>query len=55
MLLFEMGCVAGPPTAGALAGRLGLEAVFLLAAGLALATAIVRPGADQHGRDRDEC
>lgn len=55
LLLFGMGCVVGPAAAGTLAGGLGLEIVFLLAAMLALATtlatAFVRPGTNRHDRE----
>ena len=46
LLLFGVGCILGPAASGSLAGSLGLEAVFLLAAGVALATALVRPSKD---------
>lgn len=43
LVLFGIGSAAGPGVAGALAGHLGLERVFMLAATLSLLTAFVRP------------
>ena len=54
LLLFGVGCVVGPAAAGALSGGLELQTAFLLAAGLALATAFVRPETGRHGRNRGE-
>ena len=39
LLLFGVGCVAGPAALGALGGRFGLAAAFLVAAGITLLTA----------------
>ena len=46
LIFFGVGSVLGPAASGFLAGSLGLEVVFLLAAAVALATALVRPSKD---------
>ena len=43
LLLFGVGCVVGPAASGSLADSFGLEAVFLMTAGISFATALVRP------------
>lgn len=46
LLMFGAGSVVGPGAAGAFAGRFGLEAVFLVTAGITLLTAFVGPKGD---------
>lgn len=43
LLLFGVGCIVGSAASGSLADSLGLEAVFLMPAGISPATALVRP------------
>lgn len=46
LLLFGVGCVAGPAAAGVFAGEFGLESTFLLTAVLPILTTLIRPAGD---------